>query len=139
MGDVNSTRTRNADRILMGLESELTNEKEPEIKEQIRKTLNKMREIRGPDKRINDNKVRDFIQEIEKLQQFKRDYENKRIIEKIDEEIKIWELIKSCNYSNKSVIFNKNINVDEILKQLNKAKQEKKFDGLETWPLSVHY
>ena len=139
MGDLNSTRTRNADKILIHLESELINEKEPEIIEQIKKTLNKMREIRGPDRRIDDKKVNDFTKELEKLQRFKNNYENKKIIEQLDEEIKIWELIKSCNYSDKSVIFHKNINVDEILKQLNKAKQEKKFDGLETWPLSVYY
>jgi hypothetical protein len=120
--------------IIHELEIKLINEQEPEIIEQIKrtlKTLNRMDENKG----IYDEK--DFIHEIEKLERFKRDYENKRILEKIDEEIKIWESIKSCNYSDKSVIFNKNINVDEILKQLNKAKQEKKFQLLETWPLSV--
>jgi len=138
MGGQNK-RTKATHNLLYDLESELKNEQEPEIIEQIKKTLNKIHEIIGPDRCINKEKEKDITQEIEKLKKFKLYYENKRILEKIDEEIEIWESIKSCNYSDKSVIFNKNINVNEILKQLNKAKQEKKFDRLETWPLSVNY
>ena len=130
---------RKSDNLVFELNLELKNEQEPEIIEQIKKTINRIEEIRGPGRYIENDKKKDVIQEIEKLKRFKMDYENKRILEKIDEEIKIWESIKSCNYSDKSVIFNKNINVDEILMQLNKAKPEKKFERLETWPLSVHY
>ena len=133
------------DKIIIKLEEELKNEQEPEIVEQIEKTIKRIREIKYTYFHINkeeeEEKVKEkenkILQEREKLEKFKRTYQNKRILEKIDEEIKIWESIKSCNYSDKSVIFNKNINVDEILKQLNKAIQEKKFQFLEIWPLSV--
>ena len=117
-----------ADKILYRLESELKNEQEPEIIKYKFFHINKEKE-----KEVEN----EILKEREKLEKFKRTYENKRILEKIDEEIKIWESIKSCNYSDKSVIFNKNVNVDEILKQLNKYKQEKIFKNLETWPLSV--
>ena len=75
----------------------------------------------------------------EEFQRFKFNYENKKIIQNIDEEINFWETIKACNYKDKSVIFNKNINIDKILIQLNKAKQEKKYEELEIWPVNVHY
>ncbi len=75
----------------------------------------------------------------EEFQRFKFNYENKKIIQNIDEEINFWETIKACNYKDKSVIFNKNINIDEILIQLNKAKQEKKYEELEIWPVNVYY
>ena len=77
--------------------------------------------------------------ESEEFQRFKFNYENKKIIQNIDEEINFWETIKACNYKDKSVIFNKNINIDEILIQLNKAKQEKKYEELEIWPVNVYY
>ena len=77
--------------------------------------------------------------ECEEFQRFKFNYENKKIIQNIDEEINFWETIKACNYKDKSVIFNKNINIDEILIQLNKAKQEKKYEELEIWPVNVYY
>jgi hypothetical protein len=125
------------DAIIIKLEEELKNEQEPEIVEQIEKTIKRINEIKYTYFHTNKEMENEILQEREKLEKFKRTYQNKRILEKIDEEIKIWESIKSCNYSDKSVIFNKNINVDEILKQLNKAKQEKKFQLLETWPLSV--
>ena len=125
------------DAIIIKLEEELKNEQEPEIVEQIEKTIKRINEIKYTYFHTNKEMENEILQEREKLEKFKRTYQNKRILEKIDEEIKIWESIKSCNYSDKSVIFNKNINVDEILKQLNKAKQEKKFQFLEIWPLSV--
>ncbi len=78
-------------------------------------------------------------EESEEFQRFKFNYENKKIIQNIDEEINFWETIKACNYKDKSVIFNKNINIDEILIQLNKAKQEKKYEELEIWPVNVYY
>ena len=46
--------------------------------------------------------------------------------EEIDNEMKFWETIKNCNYSQKSDLFRKNIDIDEILKQLNEAKLNKK-------------
>ena len=61
------------------------------------------------------------------------------IPEEIDGEIKLWESIKSCNYSQRSVMFNTNIDVDNILKQLSKAKQDKKAVKLEIRPLHVYY
>ena len=128
-----------ADKILSRLKSELKNEQEPEIIEYIKKKLNRIEKIINPWDYIDKYQAEELKEEIEQVQQFKCDYENKRILKKIDEEIKIWESIKSCNYSDKSVIFNKNVNVDEILKQLNKYKQEKIFKNLETWPLSVGY
>jgi hypothetical protein len=136
MGAPGSKQAKETDKTIIKLEEELKNEQEPEIVEQIEKTIKRISEIKykfEKEKEVEN----EILQEREKLEKFKRTYENKRILEKIDEEIKIWESIKSCNYSDKSVIFNKNINVDEILKQLNKAKQEKKFQFLEIWPLSV--
>ena len=141
MGAPGSKQAKETDKTIIKLEEELKNEQEPEIVEQIEKTIKRIGEIKYKFFHINKEKEKEveneILQEREKLEKFKRTYQNKRILEKIDEEIKIWESIKSCNYSDKSVIFNKNINVDEILKQLNKAKQEKKFQLLETWPLSV--
>ena len=61
------------------------------------------------------------------------------IPEEIDEEIKFWELIKSCNYSQKSILFDKIINADDILIQLYKAKQDKKEVKLETFYFSIYY
>ena len=43
--------------------------------------------------------------------------------EEIDNEIKFWETIKNNNYSEKSELFKK-IYIDEILRQLKKAKQD---------------
>ena len=61
------------------------------------------------------------------------------IPEEIDEEIKFWESIKSCNYSQKSILFDKIINADDILIQLYKAKQDKKEVKLETFDFSILY
>ena len=61
------------------------------------------------------------------------------IPEEIDEEIKFWESIKSCNYSQKSILFDKIINADDILIQLYKAKQDKKEVQLKTFDLSILY
>jgi hypothetical protein len=59
--------------------------------------------------------------------------------EGIEAEIKVWELIKSCNYSDKSFLFKRNINVDNVLKELYKAKEQKKVVELETKSLFVNY
>ena len=61
------------------------------------------------------------------------------IPEEIDEEIKFWESIKSCNYSQKSILFDKIINADDILIQLYKAKQDKKEVQLKTFDFSILY
>ena len=60
------------------------------------------------------------------------------IPEEIDEEIKFWESIKSCNYSQKSILFDKIINADDILIQLYKAKQDKKEVKLKTFDFSIY-
>ena len=59
--------------------------------------------------------------------------------EGIDAEIRVWESIKSCNYSERSVIFNRNVNVDNVLIQLYKAKKERKLVELKTYSLYVNY
>jgi hypothetical protein len=59
--------------------------------------------------------------------------------EGIEAEIKVWELIKSCNYSDKSFLFKRNINVDNVLKELYKAKEQKKVVELKTKSLFVNY
>jgi hypothetical protein len=59
--------------------------------------------------------------------------------EGIEAEIKVWELIKSCNYSDKSFLFKRNINVHNILKELYKAKEKKKVVELKTKSLFVNY
>lgn len=64
---------------------------------------------------------------------------NTFIPEEIDEEIKFWESIKSCNYSQKSILFDKIINADDILIQLYKAKQDKKEVKLKTFDFSIYY
>ena len=64
---------------------------------------------------------------------------NTFIPEEIDEEIKFWESIKSCNYSQKSILFDKIINADDILIQLYKAKQDKKEVQLKTFDFSIYY
>ena len=45
--------------------------------------------------------------------------------EEIDNEIKFWETLKNKDYPEKSELFKKNIDIDEILKQLKKAKHDK--------------
>ena len=59
--------------------------------------------------------------------------------EGIEAEIKVWELIKSFNYSDKSFLFKRKINVDNVLKELYKAKEQKKVVELETKSLFVNY
>lgn len=59
--------------------------------------------------------------------------------EAIDGEIKLWESIKSCDYSQKSDIFRKYINVDLVLEQLHKAKQDNKVAKLETKSFYLYY
>ena len=89
--------------------------------------------------RINEDaykiKKNDILKRAHKL----RMENNIFIPEEIDEEIKFWESIKSCNYSQKSILFDKIINADDILIQLYKAKQDKKEVKLKTFDFSILY
>ena len=128
------------------IENELSKEDENILREKLNIRLKEVNEkieyLYKHDYREKDL-LRDIVNECrkkdEEFQRFKFNYENKKIIQNIDEEINFWETIKACNYKDKSVIFNKNINIDEILIQLNKAKQEKKYEELEIWPVNVYY
>ena len=128
------------------IENELSKEDDNILREKLNirlKEVNEKIEYLRAHARNEKPLLRDIIdkcrKESEEFQRFKFNYENKKIIQNIDEEINFWETIKACNYKDKSVIFNKNINVDEILIQLNKAKQEKKYEELEIWPVNVYY
>ena len=128
------------------IENELSKEDENILREKLNirlKEVNEKIEYLRAHARNEKPLLRDIIdkcrKESEEFQRFKFNYENKKIIQNIDEEINFWETIKACNYKDKSVIFNKNINIDEILIQLNKAKQEKKYEELEIWPVNVYY
>ena len=129
-------------KLKLDIENELSKEDENILREKLNIRLKEVNEkIEYLDKHPNafkdiKSKCR---KESEEFQRFKFNYENKKIIQNIDEEINFWETIKACNYKDKSVIFNKNINIDEILIQLNKAKQEKKYEELEIWPVNVYY
>lgn len=57
----------------------------------------------------------------------------------INEEIKIWESIKSCKYSEKSIVFFKTIDVNNILNQLYKAKTDNKLVEMKAKPLYIYY
>ena len=125
------------------IENELSKEDENILREKLNIRLKEVNEKieflrKHPDVSFQDIKSK-CRKESEEFQRFKFNYENKKIIQNIDEEINFWETIKACNYKDKSVIFNKNINIDEILIQLNKAKQEKKYEELEIWPVNVYY
>jgi hypothetical protein len=69
----------------------------------------------------------------------KRKHEIMLSPEAIDGEIQIWESIKSCDYSQKSDIFRKYIDVDSVLKQLYKAKQDNKVVQLDTLAFYLYY
>ena len=133
----------NLRKLELEIEEELSKEDENILREKLNIRLKEVNEeiefvYKHPDVSFQDikNKCR---KDSEEFQRFKFNYENKKIIQNIDEEINFWETIKECNYKDKSVIFNKNINIDEILIQLNKAKQEKKYEELEIWPVNVYY
>jgi hypothetical protein len=136
-------------KILLEIKREIENELSKEDENILREKLNiRLKEVNQKIEYLNThNEKQPFLQDIidkcrketEEFQRFKFNYENKKIIQNIDEEINFWETIKACNYKDKSVIFNKNINIDEILIQLNKAKQEKKYEELEIWPVNVYY
>ena len=125
------------------IENELSKEDENILREKLNirlKEVNEKIECLYKNPNVSFKVIKDKCRkEDEEFQRFKLNYENKKIIQNIDEEINFWETIKACNYKDKSVIFNKNINVDEILIQLNKAKQEKKYEELEIWPVNVYY
>ena len=134
--------------ILRKIKCEIENELSKEDENILREKLNiRLKEVNEKIECLYTRHEKQFLQDIldkcrketEEFQRFKFNYENKKIIQNIDEEINFWETIKACNYKDKSVIFNKNINVDEILIQLNKAKQEKKYEELEIWPVNVYY
>ena len=57
----------------------------------------------------------------------------------INEEIKIWESIKSCKYSEKSIVFFKTIDDDNILIELYKGKTDNKLVVMQTRPLYFYY
>ena len=132
---------------LLKLKREIENELSKEDENILREKLNiRLKEVNEKIKFLDKYPDASFQgikdecrKESEEFQRFKLNYENKKIIQNIDEEINFWETIKACNYKDKSVIFNKNINIDEILIQLNKAKQEKKYEELEIWPVNVYY
>ena len=144
MGNTGNERTlENLRKLKLEIECELSKEDENILREKLNIRLKEVNEeiefvYKHPDVSFQDikNKCR---KDSEEFQRFKFNYENKKIIQNIDEEINFWETIKACNYKDKSVIFNKNINIDEILIQLNKAKQEKKYEELEIWPVNVYY
>ena len=89
--------------------------------------------------RINEDAYKIKKNDILKRAHNLRMKNNTFIPEEIDEEIKFWESIKSCNYSQKSILFDKIINADDILIQLYKAKQDKKEVKLKTFDLSIYY
>ena len=89
--------------------------------------------------KIKKNNILKRVHELKMENHKFRMLKNIFIPEEIDDEIKFWESIKSCNYSQKSILFDKIINVDDILIQLYKAKQDKKEVKLETFSLSVYY
>ena len=133
----------NLRKLELEIEEELSKEDENILREKLNIRLKEVNEeiefvYKHPDVSFQDIKDK-CRKESEEFQRFKFNYENKKIIQNIDEEINFWETIKACNYKDKSVIFNKNINIDEILIQLNKAKQEKKYEELEIWPVNVYY
>lgn len=142
-GNEHRRTLENLDKLKLEIEKELSKEDENILREKLNIRLKEVNEeiefvYKHPDVSFQDikNKCR---KDSEEFQRFKFNYENKKIIQNIDEEINFWETIKECNYKDKSVIFNKNINIDEILIQLNKAKQEKKYEELEIWPVNVYY
>ena len=142
-GNEHKRTLENLSRLKREIEFELSKEDENILREKLNIRLKEVNEKieflnKHPDVSFQDIKDK-LRKETEEFQRFKFNYENKKIIQNIDEEINFWETIKACNYKDKSVIFNKNINIDEILIQLNKAKQEKKYEELEIWPVNVYY
>ena len=142
-GNEHKRTLENLSRLKREIEFELSKEDENILREKLNIRLKEVNEKieflnKHPDVSFQDIKSK-CRKESEEFQRFKFNYENKKIIQNIDEEINFWETIKACNYKDKSVIFNKNINIDEILIQLNKAKQEKKYEELEIWPVNVYY
>ena len=123
--------------------------KERRIEELERKAFeNRMQELKNEEEKlerefraslINEDaykiKKNDILKKAHKM----RMENNIFIPEEIDEEIKFWESIKSCNYSQKSILFDKIINADDILIQLYKAKQDKKEVKLKTFDFSILY
>ena len=142
-GNEHQRTLKNLSQLKSEIEYELSKEDENILREKLNIRLKEVNEkieflYKHPDVSFQDIKDK-CRKESEEFQRFKFNYENKKIIQNIDEEINFWETIKACNYKDKSVIFNKNINIDEILIQLNKAKQEKKYEELEIWPVNVYY
>ena len=123
--------------------------KERRIEELERKAFeNRMQELKNEEEKLEREFRASLINEdaykIKKNDILKRAHKlrmenNIFIPEEIDEEIKFWESIKSCNYSQKSILFDKIINADDILIQLYKAKQDKKEVKLKTFDFSILY
>ena len=120
-------------------EREREREREREYRMQELKNLEEKLEREFRASLINEDaykiKKNDILKRAHKL----RMENNVFIPEEIDEEIKFWESIKSCNYSQKSILFDKIINADDILIQLYKAKQDKKEVKLKTFDFSILY
>ena len=120
-------------------EREREREREREYRMQELKNLEEKLEREFRASLINEDaykiKKNDILKRAHKL----RMENNIFIPEEIDEEIKFWESIKSCNYSQKSILFDKIINADDILIQLYKAKQDKKEVKLKTFDFSILY
>ena len=120
-------------------EREREREREREYRMQELKNLEEKLEREFRASLINEDaykiKKNDILKRAHKL----RMENNIFIPEEIDEEIKFWESIKSCNYSQKSILFDKVINADDILIQLYKAKQDKKEVKLKTFDFSILY
>ena len=120
-------------------EYEKKREREIEYRMQELKYEEEKLEIDFRASRINEDAYKIKKNDILKRAHNLRKENNIFIPEEIDEEIKFWESIKSCNYSQKSILFDKIINADDILIQLYKAKQDKKEVQLKTFDLSIYY
>ena len=59
--------------------------------------------------------------------------------EAIEAEIKVWESIKTCGFGQKSVLFNKCIDVENVLLQLYKAKKDRKIVEIKTKNFYTYY
>ena len=120
-------------------EYEKKREREIEYRMQELKYEEEKLEIDFRASRINEDAYKIKKNDILKRAHNLRMKNNTFIPEEIDEEIKFWESIKSCNYSQKSILFDKIINADDILIQLYKAKQDKKEVQLKTFDFSIYY
>ena len=59
--------------------------------------------------------------------------------EAVEAEIRVWESIKTCDFNQKSIIFNKTVDVDNVLYQLKKAKNDRKMVEIKAKSLYTYY